>query len=624
MKTTPPDIRILSEDVANRIAAGEVIERPAAVVKELLENAIDAGATRIDIEFKHGGKSFVKVLDNGCGMTREQALMSLEPHATSKIREPEDLFKISSYGFRGEAVPSIASVSKFTLRTRPEASQLGTQIDIYAGEVNAVKDCGMAAGTEVIVENLFCSVPVRRKFLKTDNVEASHITKLCRLYALALPQLAITLIENSRVVFRSEQDLGIMDRIGRVYGREISSKLMELKECVLGDLKVFGAILKPGESFATNRNVCSFINGRPVDSRAVYSAIKEAYGQLLPKGRYAAAFLFIEMDPASVDVNVHPAKREVRLRNEFAVRDFLLEAMTVKLKAYSLASMGIEETPKAENAGQPDMSGTAKPLEIRPAIRPAITPACAPKIVPDIISKTAPAFAPENNPGIQKTEAEKSLAQQPPAFQQNAAQQKRDTAPAEKTALPQWRYIGALKKRYALFETPKSMTLMNVSAAIKRVRYAEIMESLEGCPPQSQGLLIPISLKFERSDDECFAANRKAFEACGFEIEDFGRCVYRIISVPAWVAYEAAENFIRDFVELARDENRNVKRELSADMFARLAVRRIGSAGFAVTEASAQALLDRLLRCPSHASSPDGKPTIKEISEAEISRMFAL
>lgn len=278
MKTTPPDIRILSEDVANRIAAGEVIERPAAVVKELLENAIDAGATRIDIEFKHGGKSFVKVLDNGCGMTREQALMSLEPHATSKIREPEDLFKISSYGFRGEAVPSIASVSKFTLRTRPEGSQLGTHIDIYAGEVNAVKDCGMAAGTEVIVENLFCSVPVRRKFLKTDNVEASHITKLCRLYALALPQLAITLIENSRVVFRSEQDLGIMDRIERVYGREISSKLMELKECVLGDLKVYGAILRPGESFATNRNVCSFINGRPVDSRAVYSAIKEAYG----------------------------------------------------------------------------------------------------------------------------------------------------------------------------------------------------------------------------------------------------------------------------------------------------------------------------------------------------------
>lgn len=625
MKTTPPDIRILSEDVANRIAAGEVIERPAAVVKELLENAIDAGATRIDIEFKHGGKSFVKVLDNGCGMTREQALMSLEPHATSKIREPEDLFKISSYGFRGEAVPSIASVSKFTLRTRPEGSQLGTHIDIYAGEVNAVKDCGMAAGTEVIVENLFCSVPVRRKFLKTDNVEASHITKLCRLYALALPQLAITLIENSRVVFRSEQDLGIMDRIERVYGREISSKLMELKECVLGDLKVYGAILKPGESFATNRNVCSFINGRPVDSRAVYSAIKEAYGQLLPKGRYAAAFLFIEMDPASVDVNVHPAKREVRLRNEFAVRDFLLEAMTVKLKAYSLAAMGLEEAPKAEGVNHTGTAAdeTAKAWEIRPAIRPVITPVCSPRVMPDAISKPAPAFSPQNTAEIQKTKAEKSF-QQPPVSQQNAAHQKLNAAPAEKTALPQWRYIGALKKRYALFETPKSMTLMNVSAAIKRVRYAEIMESLEGCPPQSQGLLIPISLKFERSDDECFAANRKAFEACGFEIEDFGKCVYRIVSVPAWVAYEAAENFIRDFVELARDENRNVKRELSADMFARLAVRRIGSAGFAVTEASAQALLERLLLCPSHASSPDGKPTIKEISEAEISRMFAL
>ena len=279
MKKIPPEIRILPDDVANRIAAGEVVERPSAVAKELLENAIDAGATRIEIEFKRGGKSFIKVSDDGCGMTRQQALTCLEPHATSKIRAPEDLFRISSYGFRGEAVPSIASVSKFKIRTRPEAQTFGTEIDVYAGSVNSVRDCGMASGTEIVVENLFCSVPARRKFLKSDNVEASHIIKLCRLYALALPHLAITLIENSRVIFRSERNVGVIERIERIFGGEIAGKLIELPKTESKSAVVSGAILKAGESFPTSRNICAFINGRPVECKTVYSAIKEAYSQ---------------------------------------------------------------------------------------------------------------------------------------------------------------------------------------------------------------------------------------------------------------------------------------------------------------------------------------------------------
>ena len=331
----PPEIKILPDDVANKIAAGEVVERPASVVKELLENSIDAGATRIDIEFKHGGKTFIKVLDNGCGMTRQQALMSLEQHATSKIRSPEDLFSISSYGFRGEAVPSIASVSKFRMRTRPEGESVGTQIDSYASQVLSVKECGMPRGTEILVENLFSGVPARRKFLKSDNVEAGHIARLCRLYALALPNLSLTLVENSKVLFHSEEGFGVIARISKIFGRETAENLIELKESQKYGMKVSGAILVPGESFSTSRNICVFINGRPVECRAVYAAVKEAYSQFVPKGRFAGAFLFIELNPSSIDVNVHPAKREVRLKDELGVKNFIADAIIERLKSFS-------------------------------------------------------------------------------------------------------------------------------------------------------------------------------------------------------------------------------------------------------------------------------------------------
>ncbi|MBQ6534555.1 MAG: DNA mismatch repair endonuclease MutL, partial [Opitutales bacterium] len=368
MKKTPPEIRILPDDVANRIAAGEVVERPAAVAKELIENSIDAGATRIEVEFKRGGKSFVKVSDDGCGMTRQQALTSLEPHATSKIRAPEDLFAISSYGFRGEAIPSIASVSKFRLRTRPESMAFGTEIDVYAGAVNSVRDCGMAAGTEISVENLFCSVPARRKFLKSDNVEASHIIRLCKLYALALPDISFTLVENSRVVFRSESGMDIVGRVGRIFGSDIAEKLFELPEISSRGISVGGAILKAGESFPTGRNICVFINGRPVDCRAAASAVKEAYSPYIPKGRFAAAFLFITLPPETVDVNVHPAKREVRLKNEFEVRDFLFDALSAALAKN--ASGGIADFQKNSISSREKFS-FEKPASESPAPVPA-------------------------------------------------------------------------------------------------------------------------------------------------------------------------------------------------------------------------------------------------------------
>lgn len=654
MKKQPPEIRILTDDVANKIAAGEVVERPAAVVKELLENSIDAGATRVEIQFRHGGKTFIKVADDGCGMTRQQALTSLEQHATSKIRAPEDLFEITSYGFRGEAVPSIASVSRFVMRTKPEAQVVGTEIDVYAGTVNAVRDCGMASGTEITVENLFCSVPARRKFLKSDNVEASHIIRLCRLYALALPDLSITLTENARVVFRSERDLKILDRLERVLGAEISSKMFELGRVERGSMSVEGAVLRAGESFPTSRNICAFINGRPVECKAVYSAVKEAYSQFVPKGRFAAAYIFIKLDPKTVDVNVHPAKLQVRLKDEFGVRDFLFEAISEALRRENarLADFGKSDSDAFENfradaggkgAGNAALFGRTAyaslesdirktPFVPRPAFSPRDDfPAPAKTFVPraDALpeSRSAASTVPTAE-AAQSADEPDAPADIPPTPAENAkpraAEQPAENASAAARAVAEdWRYLGCFKKRYALFETAKGLVLMSISAALRRVRYEEVLRSLRGGETPSQTLLIPLPLKFERGDDEYFSANRKAFESCGFAVEDFGRAFYRITAAPLWLKYGDVENFVRDFVELAREENRTLKKAaLSEENFAKTLVGRCGAANFECDAQSATALLTKLLGGNAAASSPDGLPTLKEISEAEIARMF--
>lgn len=644
----PPEIKILPDDVANKIAAGEVVERPASVVKELLENSVDAGATRIDVEFKHGGKTFIKVLDNGCGMTRQQALTSLEQHATSKIRNPDDLFSISTYGFRGEAVPSIASVSKFRLRTRPEGEQFGTQIDSYASEILSVRECGMPCGTEILVENLFAGVPARRKFLKGDSVEAGHIARLCRLYALALPNLSITLVENSRTLFRSTSGLGVVARVAKIFGTEVAEKLVELPEVSRGSMKVSGAIVEPAESFPTSRNICTFINGRPVDCRAVYAAVKEAYAQYIPKGRFAAAFLFLELDPTSVDVNVHPAKREVRLKDEFAVKTFLADAIGDRLAEFS-GKAQIGEMPDGGGGSGGDIQPPA------PAIAPVFTPAsqrektfadfktaedspaggsclrepfatleppaetdapAAPNLTPrfTVAVNFAPIAKPEPRFAEQRTEIS---APRPPApFGGNPA-------PARRPILTGWRYVGCALRKYALFETSKSLTLMNISAALRRVNFNKIMTALDGRKAASQNLLLPITIGFAAIDDEFFAANRPLFESCGFAVEEFGRGYYRITATPVWLPYGNVEKFIRDFVETCAENGMRARaKRMGDEIFAKLAVEHIGTEGFECTEMSATNLLSELLECPVHMTSPDGRKTLFELSDARLTSAF--
>lgn len=682
----PPEIKILPDDVANKIAAGEVVERPASVVKELLENSIDAGATRIDIEFKHGGKTFIKVLDNGCGMTRQQALMSLEQHATSKIRSPEDLFSISSYGFRGEAVPSIASVSKFRMRTRPEGESVGTQIDSYASQVLSVKECGMPRGTEILVENLFSGVPARRKFLKSDNVEAGHIARLCRLYALALPNLSLTLVENSKVLFHSEEGFGVIARISKIFGRETAENLIELKESQKYGMKVSGAILVPGESFSTSRNICVFINGRPVECRAVYAAVKEAYSQFVPKGRFAGAFLFIELNPSSVDVNVHPAKREVRLKDELGVKNFIADAIIERLKSFSFqepfgtfgrragdcaisgefsralesfsgknsASRNNPETAQEARMGlAAKSSGGAGGAMYAPREAPFPSDITAAGKQADfhgariagensfevgesakILKESAPDDGAEKNRGAEELRAFEVAAASPApailpdadksrAFSEYSEDLRTAKAVRAATANPTWRYVGCIARRFAIFETPKSMAIMSILSALRRVDFNRIMKALEGEKTPSQKLLLPITMEFGISDDEFFRANRALFESCGFEIDDFGKGYYRIAATPAWLEFSEAEKFVRDIVESSSESGlRTRSKRLGDEMFAYIAAGKIGIGGFVCTEESATSLLSDLLSCPMHMTSPDGRKTLYEISHSRLLSLF--
>src|SRR5215216_7210095 len=305
-------IRLLSETVASQVAAGEVVERPASVVKELSENSIDAGARKIDVVIRRGGISLVRVIDDGCGMDRNDALLSLERHATSKIRSAADLQAVATLGFRGEALPSIASVSRFRLATRERDAITGTEIIVNGGKLDMVRDGGEAPGTQVEVRSLFYNLPARRKFLRSENTETRNIEHQIHLQAIGHPRIAFTLLRDDRLLFQLAASATLGDRIRDLYGIQLLQRLVEVSGNTSRKIRIGGFIGQAGLSRQTRTQQLVFVNGRAIESGLITAAIREGYHTALMKGQYPVTFVFIELDPAAVDVNVHPAKREVR------------------------------------------------------------------------------------------------------------------------------------------------------------------------------------------------------------------------------------------------------------------------------------------------------------------------
>ncbi|WP_221029818.1 DNA mismatch repair endonuclease MutL [Actomonas aquatica] len=613
-----PDIRILPDRVANQIAAGEVIERPAAVVKELVENALDAGATRIEVEFRHGGRSLMRVEDNGHGMNRDNALLSLERHATSKISEAVDLDVLGSFGFRGEAVPSIASVSKFTLQTRAEGEELGTEVLVNGGRLVHVRECGRPVGTRIEVAHLFNSVPARRKFLKRDQTEAAHIVAGVRLYALASPGVAFTLIEDGRVIFRSPECPALVDRVAEIFGRQLAEQLVPITAAE-GSMSLDGLIGKPGVGRSTRHEMIVFVNGRPVDNRTLNYALIESYHESLPKGRYPPAFVFFNLPPNEVDVNVHPAKREVRFRSEPAVRSFVIRSVLERLRALR----GDAGAPGRDDGLEP-----LPPAELRPISPPSASSstasqhsgiaARAPSPAP--VQSSRPAAAPAGSGGA--TPSLGPLRQVP--GKGPPVEGVRPAAEASHAAGGRgWRFVGMAHGVYGLFETGAGIVMLHRRSAHERVWFERLQAEFRAGKVASQRLLLAVPVELDPIAAALLLDRLGFLQSHGFEIAEFGRNFFRIEAVPDWMEPNDAESFLRDLLGALRDGRfPEDNPDLAHDELARLAAAKAVRLPEQTGEVHWMSLVSQLFACRTPLTSPAGRPTFVEMSHGELARRF--
>ena len=604
-----PQIRILSDRVANQIAAGEVVERPVAVVKELIENSIDAGASKIEVEFRNGGKSYLRVEDDGCGMNADEALLSLERHATSKIQKASDLHEVQTFGFRGEALPSISSVSRFTLRTRAKSNPDGNEIFINGGKMIHVKECGMPYGTRIEVSHLFNSVPGRRKFLKTEVTEAAHIIHISKLYALAHPSIAFSLIEGGRTLFRSPACEGFAERVRETLGKGLAECLAPIEFSEPG-LSLEGLIGKPGQSRPTRKEMIFFVNRRPVESKTLSYAVLEAYHTYAPKGRYPPAILFLSLDPSQVDVNVHPAKREIRFRDERKVRQFLMD--------------GILERNR-QLAGQLDEVENEQEME-----RDASSGMLVPQIDPQALRlhQGKPRSSLGEGMGLAR-EPELPLGQNS-EWQAGGIENQEGVEEAASSSVGfrhrvdvDWKFLDRPHGDMAIFSTPQGVVALHCRAAYERIRFEQLEDSFEGEEnSRTQTLLLPESLELDGMDTALLEKGREGLEKVGFSVEEFGRNFYRIEGCPTWIDPSQAVGFLRDFLEVARENGG----EMNTGSFAKEAlIRQATQSQGAVEDFSDDEVVrmtNRLLACRNPYTCPRGRPTYFEIPKRDFETKF--
>ena len=565
-------IQILTPTVANQIAAGEVVERPAAVVKELLENSLDAGAKRVTVDFSRGGKAYVIIEDDGIGMSPADALLSLERHATSKIRLAADLDRIATFGFRGEALPSIASVSRFTLQTRSTDAAAGTEIYINGGKVIHQRDHGMPVGTRIEVANLFHPVPARLKFLKSDETEAAHIVRLVRLYAVAHPEVGFLLKEDGREIFRSPGHVPLLERVRVIWGKQVAEEVSVMPLFEVKGMRISGLLGKPGVSRGTRQDLVTVVNGRPVDSRTMAFAITESYHTLIPKGRYPLAFIFLEINPAWVDVNVHPAKREVRFRDEASVRGFIIQSLLSVLRS---------------------KGGDGLPVETIIPTAPALT------TTPVVNNVT-------NNPVTPSVPSPVAVSTHSQSLKLG------------------WKFLSRLREERAVFETPTGLAILDIGAAHQRILYEDILKQFSEQTPLSQPLLIPLNLELEPLPAAVLKEKNDLLVAAGFSFEEYGRNFWRINALPTWLNPDESLIFIRDLLaEMARREGDFGKPALAYDALARMAVVKARKKGDALSDHELLQLVHKLFQTSQPGVDPRGHKTYIEWTDADLTRRLS-
>ena len=593
-------IRLLPEILASQVAAGEVVERPASVVKELVENSIDAGARRIEVSVRRGGISVIRVVDDGCGMDRDDALLSLERHATSKIRTSADLAAIATLGFRGEALPSIASVSRFRLTTREPEAVAGTEIIVAGGRIETVRDGGEAPGTQIEVRSIFYNLPARRKFLRSENTESRNIEHQLHLQATGHPEIAFVFVRDERVVFQLPAASSLAERIRDLYGRELVERLLTVEESAgSSKIRIRGLIGQAGVSRQSRAQQLVFVNGRAIESPVLTAALREGYHTALMKGQFPVTFLFLDLDPAAVDVNVHPAKREVRFRDPGFVREAVVEAVRGTLESgrrdwqqqfqrppgAGIADPGPVRSPASSAVDQHVLSidGPQSSMPAATSARPTVAPGAAPFVRHDESDLPSPALS-----GAQ-----------------------------------QFQIIGILNKLYVLMENQDGLVLVDQHAAHERILFEELRRRMEEQGVPSQRLLLAQTFELAPRDAEWVERNAATLQKMGIGIEPFGQNAFKIDSLPTFLDVSDPVTFMRKVIDgLKSASNGSSAMRLGEDMIAKTVCRHAVKANDPLRYLEVEKLISDLLECDLPYCCPHGRPTMIQISHTELEKKF--
>src|SRR5882757_3756758 len=608
-------IRLLSETVASQVAAGEVVERPGSVVKELIENSIDAGARRIDIVIRRGGISLVRVIDDGCGMDRDDALLSLERHATSKIRSAADLQAVATLGFRGEALPSIASVSRFRLTTREPSAVAGTEIVVNGGKIDVVRDGGEAPGTQVEVRSLFYNLPARRKFLRSENTESRNIEHQIHLQAIGHPQIGFSLVRDDRMLFQLPATVALGDRIRDLYGVELLERLVEVNSTASRNIRIAGFVGQAGLSRQTRTQQLVFVNGRAIESALLTGALREGYHTALMKGQYPVTFLFLEIDAASVDVNVHPAKREVRFRDPTAVREAIVHSIQQTLERGRMAWQDKFRGPLITPAAAPEK--VAPDLKLRSEI-------AAPRELHRELPHLSSTVAGVVDPGYARVPDTVGQAHGLPAAPIDSASEALALQRSQRvSAQQQFQIIGVLSKLYVLMEKADGLVLVDQHAAHERILFEELRRRMEEQGVPTQKLLLPQTFDVPPRDADWIERNISILQKMGIGIESFGPGTFKIDSLPGFLSVSDPAQFMRKVIDdLKSAGNSTSPMRLGEEMIAKTVCRHAVKANDPLRYPEIEKLIRDLLECDLPYCCPHGRPTMIQISLTELEKKF--
>ncbi|HIE1460666.1 DNA mismatch repair endonuclease MutL [Stenotrophomonas maltophilia] len=627
--THPRPIRPLPEILINQIAAGEVVERPASVVKELVENAIDAGASRVDIDLEEGGVRLIRIRDNGSGIAPEQLPLAVSRHATSKIADLDDLESVATLGFRGEALPSIASVSRFTLSSRRAHDEHGSALQIEGGKIGEVTPRAHAPGTTVEVRELFYNVPARRKFLRAERTELGHIEEWLRSLALARPDVELRVSHNGKASRRYKPgDLYSDARLAETLGEDFANQAVRVDHSAAG-LRLHGWIAQPHYSRASADQQYLYVNGRSVRDRSVAHAVKMAYGDVLYHGRQPAYVLFLELDPTRVDVNVHPAKHEVRFRDSRLVHDFVYRTLKDAL-ADTRAGISVQDI--GAGSAHPVDAGAAPMLSSAGASGFGLVRGAAPGAGSSGGGGGFSGWRPQQPLGLQVADAPAAYAAlyaAPAGAERGAALPPMPTenglpvTSADAGVPPLGYAIAQLHGIYILAENAEGLIVVDMHAAHERIGYERLKNAHDGIGLQSQPLLVPITLAVGEREADTAENESETLAALGFEVTRAGPGALHVRSIPALLAHAEPEGLLRDVLTDLREHGQSrrvasARDELLSTMACHGAVR----ANRRLTVPEMNALLRDMEITERSGQCNHGRPTWARFSLAEIDRWF--